>query len=123
KARSFFGFDSSLAVLAFDEGLGIHETLESAGDERRTDFLEGVFWPTLYKPFLRAALVAWSVPSLVSSLAWPVDATGNRYRFTIATWRGPEGTLYPEPFRARVRVTPSSLGRAQMAFAPHRGMK
>src|SRR5262249_39128426 len=61
---------------------------------------------------------------LVSSLAWRVEATSDRYRFTVATWRrGEDGVLFPNTYRPRVEVSPSSLGRAQVSFTTHRGMR
>jgi hypothetical protein len=70
----------------------------------------------VYKPPLRAGLVAWSVPSLVSSAAWTVDPRGDAFRFTWWTYVDAHGGRRPNLFRSRVRVTPSSGGRATIGF-------
>jgi len=79
------------------------------------DFLEEAVWKSCYRPQIRAGFVAWSIPSLVSSAAWRVDALPHSYRFTLYTWDNGE-VVRPNFHRSRIRVTPSSGGRAAIRF-------
>ena len=80
------------------------------------DFLEEAMYRACYKPPLRAAFVSWSVPHFVSSAAERVDARGGSFRFTLRTWVGRDGIRRPDTFCSRVRVAPSSGGRAAIGF-------
>jgi hypothetical protein len=80
------------------------------------DFLEEAVWKCCYKPHLRAGLVCWSVPPFVTSAAWTVDARGDSFRFTWLTYVDDQGMRKPDRFRSRVRITPSSGGRAAIGF-------
>jgi hypothetical protein len=78
-------------------------------------FLEEAVWRSCYRPQIRAGLVAWSIPTFVSAASWRVDALRHSYRFTLWTWD--DGTLVrPNFHRSRIRVTPSSGGRAATSF-------
>jgi hypothetical protein len=98
EARRFFGRGLGIPVLELEEF-----------------FEEGVY-RSVYKPPLRAGLVAWSVPSFASSAAWTVDPRGDAFRFTWWTYRDEHGERRPNLYRPRVRVTPSSGGRATVGF-------
>jgi hypothetical protein len=80
------------------------------------DFLEEGVWKGCYKPSLRAALVAWSVPHFFSSAAERVDARRGVYRFTMWTYVGQDGVRRPNRYRPRIRISPSSGGRAAIGF-------
>jgi hypothetical protein len=98
QARRFFGEDCSPPMLGLEE------------------FLEESFWRSCYKLPLRASLVCWSVPAFVSSAAWAVDSRHDYYRFTLFTYIGQDGLRRRDRFRSRVRVRPSSGGRALVHF-------
>ncbi len=79
------------------------------------DFLREGLWQSCYRPQIRAGLVAWSIPGFASSAAWRVDDERHSYRFTL--WTYDDGTkVRPDFHRSRIRVTPSSGGRATVSF-------
>lgn len=80
------------------------------------DFFEEAVFRSVYKPPLRAGLVTWSVPHFISSAAERVDARHGSYRFTLWTYVGQDGVRRPDRFRPRIRVAPSSGGRAAIGF-------
>ena len=98
EARSFFGRACPFPVLDLE------------------GFLEEVFWKSCYKLPLRASLVCWSVPSFVSSAAWALDSRHGYCRFTLFTFLGKDGQRRRDRYRSRIRVTPSSGGRALESF-------
>ena len=102
EARSFFGKACAFPVLDLE------------------GFLEEVFWKSCYKLPLRASLVCWSVPSFVSSAAWALDSRHDYYRFTLFTFLGKDATRQRDTYRPRIRVKPSSGGRAVESFERRR---
>lgn len=104
EARRAFGRSSEIPVLALE------------------DFLEEAVYRAVYKPPLRAALVAWSVPAFVSAAAWSVDARRDAFRFTCWTYEDPHGERKPDQFRPRIRISTSGGGRAAVGFDRRREM-
>jgi hypothetical protein len=102
EARRFFGRGLGIPVLELEE------------------FYEDAVYRCAYKPPLRAALVSWSIPSFASAGAWTVDPRGDAFRFTWWTYVDAHGQRRPDLYRSRLRVTPSSGGRATVGFDSRR---